>query len=74
MNEEYRISIPAATHDVLEKRSRQLGVPVEKLVDEYVLSWMREEIRANAKLRAGLRRAAMKDPSLRDLMKVILAE
>jgi hypothetical protein len=72
--EEYKISIPAATHDLLERRSRELGVPVEKMVDEYVLGWMRGEIRANAKLRAGLKRAAMKDPSLRDLMRVILAE
>ncbi len=73
-DEDYSISISATTYGRLEESARKLGVPVEHLVDQYVLVAMREKIRTTPELRAGIKRAAMKDPSLRDLMKEILAE
>ena len=57
---------------ILEERSHNVGVPIERLADEAVLEGMRETIRTNTKMRAALMKATLEDPSLKALVMDIL--
>ena len=65
VSEEYYISISEDVYRILEGRSRNLGVPIERLADQALLEGLRETIREDVQMKAALMKATLEDRSER---------
>ena len=66
VSEEYCISISEDVYRILESRSRNLGVPIERLANQALLEGLRDTIREDVQMKAALMKATLEDPSLRE--------
>ena len=57
VSEEYCISISEDVYRILESRSRNLGVPIERLADQAMLEGREGTIREDVQLKAPLMKA-----------------